>query len=114
MNFCERIESTKVKLNDYFGDKRASIQELTRFICKSDSLQSRLEQFDEWRKVNLDTYEDLPFFDTYLPKNYTDFAINKIRHSTALGMNQWKIHKSDDSHFVTVLTKEEEPVDAEE
>ena len=38
VNLCERIESSKVKLNDYFGDKRASIQELTRFICKSDSL----------------------------------------------------------------------------
>ena len=91
INFVERIESIKVKLNDYFSEKNRSVDEIARLISKSDGLQNRLEAFDEWRKVNLNVYEDLPFFDRFLKENYTDYAINKIRYNTALGFNNWKI-----------------------
>ena len=43
VNFCERTESIKVRINDYFGEKRMTVDEITRFISKSDGLQSRLE-----------------------------------------------------------------------
>jgi hypothetical protein len=38
VNFCERTESIKVKVNDYFGERRMSVDEITRFISKSDGL----------------------------------------------------------------------------
>jgi len=64
-NFCERIESIKTKLNDFFGPNARGMpqDDIIRFLTRPDCLQIKLEPFDEWRKVNLDVYEDLPFFD---------------------------------------------------
>ena len=67
-------------------------------------MQNRVEAFDEWRKCSLDVYEDLPFFNAYLKENYTEYAISKIRYNTAIGMNNWKIHKFDEKTNVFIVT----------
>ena len=80
-----------MKLNEYFVEKRHSVEDLARFLCRSDGLQNRLEAFDEWRKVNLNVFEDLPLFDKFIKENYSEYAVNRIRYNAAVGYNNWKI-----------------------
>jgi len=65
--------------------------------------------------VDLNVYEDLPLFDTFLKENYTDYAINKIRHNTALGFNEWKMKTFDKSSktylIVSKIDQEEDEND---
>lgn len=111
LNFAERNESIKVKLNEFFVEKRHSVDEIARFLCKSDGLQTRLEAFDEWRKVNLDVFEDLPLFDKYIKENYTDYAVNRIRYNAAVGFNTWKIKDIDTKAKVYLLISKQEVED---
>lgn len=64
--------------------------------------------------MNLDVYEDLPFFDRYIRDNYTDFAQNKIRYNTALGLNEWKIKDQDKMNKVYLLEKRNPAKEQEE
>lgn len=55
-------------------------------------------------------YEDLPIFQ-YLRDNYSDYAVNKIRYNSALGLNNWSIKQEDKTTFVVHM---KEPYEEDE
>lgn len=82
--------------------------DLAKFISKCDSLQNRLEQFDEWRKVQLGPYDDHTLFMQYIKAKYTDFALKRIRHNAAIGLNDWQIKQLESNSIYIVERKDKE------
>lgn len=88
------MEASKVRLNDVFGAARCSVEEAARMLLSPNILSGvqRLEQLDEFRKVDLGKYEELHLFD-YLQRNFTDYAVARIRYQAAIGLNTIEIKK---------------------
>ena len=57
--FCERVEATKLKLNNLIGpDRSCTVEDAARALLRSDALGgARIEQLDEFRRVDLGKYE---------------------------------------------------------
>ena len=96
IDFCARNEKIKQALVNAFLRRDTSIQDAAKLLSKTDCLQDANEQnTDDYRPAKLNALENHQLISTYLPKNVTSFALNRIRHRLAVGFKDFNIAKQE-------------------